>query len=452
MEEKTKKGSLRWKLVLFTTLLALITYSISAVFMYLLYDYIQTFVPISEFWFVMATLALGIIWSGILAYAAAGFITRPLTRLESVAVEAAQGNLTKEVELPKSKDEIHSLSFAFNTMLGSLKQIILKIENNFAKTNDKVEQIKTVSSRAAAQTKEIEEAIQHISAGAENSSNSIQNTAESIEASTRLAQQVQNKADQSRKNSQDMVAKLSDSKTVIHRLVSGIQSLAQEQENSLEDVTRLEKNAQEVENIIGMVGDISEQTNLLALNASIEAARAGEHGKGFAVVAEEVRKLADQSTQAVQGISELIANIQTDVQQVVNQITEQVTFARTEAEKGEETNAAINTMSVSINEVVSTIEEISQLVDEQLQAIQKTSVESQEVSAIAEETSASAEEMTAIINEQSAVIASVEQLAASLEDQAKVLNKEIHQFKIKEEEVVPLKQPVRMTTKMEKGA
>ena len=65
----------------------------------------------------------------------------------------------------------------------------------------------------------------------------------------------------------------------------------------------LEKNAEQVERIIGLVGDIAAQTNLLALNASIEAARAGEHGKGFAVVAEEVRELADESAKAVQGIT-----------------------------------------------------------------------------------------------------------------------------------------------------
>src|SRR5690606_39573054 len=131
----------------------------------------------------------------------------------------------------------------------------------------------------------------------------------------------------------------------------------------------LRQNALQVESIITMVGEIAEQTNLLALNASIEAARAGEHGKGFAVVAEEIRKLADQSAQNVQRISELILAIQEDVQEVVRKITDNVTFAKEESEKGAETNVTIEHMATSVEEVASEIDEITGLVEKQLESI-----------------------------------------------------------------------------------
>lgn len=75
-------------------------------------------------------------------------------------------------------------------------------------------------------------------------------------------------------------------------------------------VLELSEHTQQIGNSIGVVDDIAEQTNMLALNAAVEAARAGEHGKGFAVVAGEIRKLADESKQAITKITSLTSNIQ----------------------------------------------------------------------------------------------------------------------------------------------
>lgn len=75
-------------------------------------------------------------------------------------------------------------------------------------------------------------------------------------------------------------------------------------------ILELSEHTQQIGNSIGVVDDIAEQTNMLALNAAVEAARAGEHGKGFAVVAGEIRKLADESKQAITKITSLTSNIQ----------------------------------------------------------------------------------------------------------------------------------------------
>ncbi|UOQ87084.1 methyl-accepting chemotaxis protein [Gracilibacillus salinarum] len=431
MEQAKKGASLRIKLVVFTTLLAVITYSTSAFFIYFLQEVIRPIIQIPEMVYVLATLLLGIIWSGILAFAAAGFITKSLTKLKEVAERVAEGDLNQEIESPKSRgDEVAALTIAFQKMVGQLKTVLLDIDQHASETTESVHKMKEAASNTKEQTNTLEDTVGQISAGAEETSEAIQQTAEAVENSTRLATQVDQKAEESQRKSNEMVEQLNQSKDVISQLVTGITQLADNQDHALHDVNRLSQNAKEVENVISLVGDISEQTNLLALNASIEASRAGEEGRGFAVVAEEVRKLADQSSDAVKTISELIQAMQKDVELVVTNMRTQVDEARGEVQKGEQTTAVIDHMSTSVLQVAGAIKEISDLVDHQLQEIEATQAKSQNVAAIAEETSAGAEEMRATIEEQANFAESLEGLAISLEQQAQNLKLKIGQFKL----------------------
>lgn len=428
-EKKTHyKFGLRKQIVLFITALALITYTTSALCIYLIYPLF--FKEWNETAFAFGTLLLGIIWSSVLGFFAAGLIVNPLQRLEKVALKAAVGDIREDVDVAKTDDEIRALGKAFNLMLSNLREMVNTIDENFTETNERVIHISSKSSHAAEQAEMIYRTIEEISKGADSSAASIQNTAESVEDVIQIAQDVQRKANSSAETSHVMVTELENSKDVINSLVSGIQLLAEENRESLQAVKSLEENAKKVERIIQLVGDIAGQTNLLALNASIEAARAGEHGRGFAVVAEEVRKLADESANAVMGISDLIQTIQSDVQGVVQQISDQVTSANKEAEKGVETNTAIEEVTKAVHHVANDVQEITNLVSRQMDSIHETSHQSQEVAAIAEETSAGAEEVTSAIQEQTQVIEQVDQLVHELKDQADKLKQTIVRFQV----------------------
>lgn len=431
MEKKKYRFSLRWKLVLFVSVLSLITYTTSGLFIFVFYEFLQPYLPFGQVPYIILILLLGIMWTGILAFFAAVLITKPLQQLEWTARKAAEGDISADISVGKSDDEIRALGTAFNTMLQNLRKMVQNIEENFTQTNGHVGQITSASYAASEQASAINRTIEEIAKGAEQSSASIQTTAESVQEAADLAGRVGEEAAHSEQLSHEMVTKLNESKEIIQSLTKGIEKLADGQKASLETVTSLEQNARKIGEIISLVGDIAGQTNLLALNASIEAARAGEHGRGFAVVAEEVRKLADESAKAVQGITELIQNIQSEVQNVVHSMNEQVKAAVHEAGKGEKTNQAIEEMAQSIIQVASSVKVISELVTKQMERMEQTAQESQDVAAIAEETSAGAQEVAASTEVQTAIIKDLSTVCDDLTAQAKQLNHMIKRFKIK---------------------
>ncbi|WP_374725979.1 methyl-accepting chemotaxis protein [Pseudomonas hunanensis] len=94
---------------------------------------------------------------------------------------------------------------------------------------------------------------------------------------------------------------------VVQRTVSVVQSIADELELMAKAIGALSEQSEQIGTIVDAIRSIADQTNLLALNAAIEAARAGEQGRGFAVVADEVRNLAQRTSQATVAISEVVA-------------------------------------------------------------------------------------------------------------------------------------------------
>nr|WP_146737740.1 methyl-accepting chemotaxis protein [Bacillus tropicus] len=425
-ERKTFSFGLRTQLMLFTTVLAFITYSTSIFFIYVIYDYFQSYV--SQTVYNIIVMLLGVVWSGILAYGAAVFLIKPLRKLEEAARKAAEGNIREDVPLPKTDDEIKSLSVAFNMMLGNLRGMVKNIDTTFSYTNNQVQQIRKQTGEATKQARGVSETLAEISSGTEQSAASIQAIVSAVDTTISIASEVEAKAKQSDELSLEMVQALGQSTRVFTSLIQGIQTLAKENEHSMQNVQKLEERMKQVEHIVSVVSEIASQTNLLALNASIEAARAGEHGRGFAVVAEEVRKLADESDHSARNISQLLRNMQDEVQQVAMKMIEQVKIAKEEAKRGEATELILKEMSSSIMEVADATKQISGYMNEQVSHIHQTGAQTKAVAAIAEETSAGSQEVARVTLQQSQNMIAIDQLLKDLEKQATDLKQTIERF------------------------
>lgn len=174
-----------------------------------------------------------------------------------------------------------------------------------------------------------------------------------------------------------------------------IESLMTKLRTSLESINELSasivqvgKSTSEIREIVSLIESIANQTNLLALNAAIEAARAGEAGRGFAVVSDEIRKLAETSTEATTTITNLI-------NQVDKVVAETTVKTETSVKNTQEGFGMAKDTGTTFNTIFHAIQETEEVITQILNNIESVNVMSQDIASITEEQAASSEEILA---------------------------------------------------------
>lgn len=170
----------------------------------------------------------------------------------------------------------------------------------------------------------------------------------------------------------------------VREAVAGIDSITVSITEVAESLRKLAVSSQEIGKILGTIQGISEQTNLLALNAAIEAARAGEHGRGFAVVADEVRKLAEQASNATGEIGKMISDVQRDVEQALTQMKKGENEAVTKRAFASQATQAIEEIVSVSREVGTAIATVAAGAQEQVAVSQELSQRTQSMQGSAE--------------------------------------------------------------------
>ena len=246
-------------------------------------------------------------------------------------------------------------------------------------------------------TESVTNSMQEISASANT-------TAGSIEEQSTMTNSIQDAIGVTGESSKQMVDIAMNSNESIQENIRVMEELRTQSElitNTNHEVTtamtKLQNKTKEVEEIAGMILNISSQTNLLALNASIESARAGEAGKGFAVVANQVNVLADQSAEAAKESAALI-------ERSVNAVEKGMIVAKETAAQLEEVAENSKTITSEVTNIADTLEtqtaeihQINEGIEQINDVVQTNSATSEECAAASEEMSSEADNLRTMI-------------------------------------------------------
>ncbi len=163
-------------------------------------------------------------------------------------------------------------------------------------------------------------------------------------------------------------------RSIIQQSQHSIQDIRTQVETIGETITRLAQLTERIDEIINSVGEIATQSNLLALNASIEAARAGVYGRGFSVVADEVRALAQQSTQSAAQVRAILREIQQAMRDAVGATRSGLEHVREGVSRTEEANALMGQLVYNANEAQQAVNQIYDVIRQQAHDLEEISI------------------------------------------------------------------------------
>ncbi|WP_211271749.1 methyl-accepting chemotaxis protein [Caryophanon latum] len=355
---------------------------------------------------------------------------KPLEILTATSQKMAAGDFTSEPLPIKSRDEIAVLSASFNDMSQNLRSVLSAVAQSSTNVAASSEELLASADQSAHASHQVTSSIEKISQQATNSDDNLNETLVALQEVTEGITHVASAAEDVTAVSTVAQQNARDGHRDIALTVEQMNAIDKAVQQSLSTVESLITHSAQIEDFVSIITTISSQTNLLALNAAIEAARAGEAGKGFAVVADEVRKLAEQTTNSAAKIVDIVRILQQGIQHMTNdmeQVSTQVQQGVITATKTGSSFEVILKSTVAVSDQIMSVSAVAEQMAASTEQMAATFETLKDGSSI---TTMSAQQAVTLVEKQYATTEEINESAKMLASLAEELNKELTRFKV----------------------
>lgn len=376
---------------------------------------------------IMYTVVLLVFLLG-LFYMFLNYSLKPIGELVNTTEKVSLGDLTQNITV-RTKDEVGTLATAFNKMTLGLREVISQSDEISEQVASTSQQLSAAAEEVTASAEEVANTMTEVSQSANRQFDSIETSRMTMENMLKSMENVTYNIERINQSSKNTLDSAEEGIGSSQEAVARMNNLRDSTKQASQDILKLNESSKEIESIVGVIRGIAEQTNLLALNAAIEAARAGEAGRGFSVVAEEVKQLAEQSSDSSQQIANLILNIQEQIHHAVRSMDLNSEEVESGVEIVNESSSKFSIILNDINMIAKEVEEVAKLTLGVSKDVTNVTDNFNHMADLSRQTVSESGEVAASSQEQAAAMEEIASSSINLANMASNLRNSISTFK-----------------------